>query len=249
MRCLISVVFCLPLILLGVESAENGVDSAPNQVEQSGDTMENKLDSTKNAESNTAESNITDSTKSAESAPEIPPTKEESGFMIGAGVLLGGPIGSNDNIISSLNSSLGNSNSKPLYYGFEVLLGHKTLFGKSGFFGMRLYLDYNYRKMSNFTLTAHFVGLNIDTLFNIYQSNAFKFGLLLGVRSGIGGGLNMKKGDTEVDIDWTVDVNTGLRFVIYDHNAIELLVQPRFGLVFLQGKNSMYGILRYVYTF
>lgn len=166
---------------------------------------------------------------------------------------MGGPIGS---ATSNIGKSLGTSQ-KRFDYGLEVLLGHKTFFGDSGIFGMRLYIDYNYRKSRGVDMTSHILGLNIDTLWNFTQGEVFKIGMLIGVRSGIGfgqfNGCIIYDGEQycggNLDIEWSADLNVGARFVIYDHNAFELLLQPRFGLGVLKGKNSMYGIMRYVYTF
>lgn len=259
----------------GAENINNdNVDSAPKQTEQ-GDKKDakqtdknNKQDkdsNESNGESIKSESKSQDkstdsgestiestdnSTKSAESAPLSPTTKEESGLMIGVGFLMGGKIG---NVERTELNFLINSSTKPFYYGAEVILGHKTFFGESGIFGMRLYLDYNYRRTKGSALSMHFVGLTIDTLFNIYQTEAFKVGVLAGVRSGLGFGLaqcgDMESCKSDMDIDWTADLNIGARMIIYDHNAFEFVLQPRFGLLVLKGKNSMYGIIRYIYTF
>lgn len=276
MRVLLCAIVALPLVLFGVENADNTNTANQKTLDlkdsksDKGD-FKDKKDSKDSSESHesakdSAQDSTQDSTKSpksaqdshkssAESSAESPKdsldsqsitktTKEESGWMLGVGFLMGGSIGEAN---SPLSAYLSNG-SKPFYYGAEVLLGHKTFFGDSGIFGMRLYLDYNYRKTRGTAISAHFLGLNIDTLWNFTQSEVFKIGMLLGVRSGIGYGLgNVNKG--EVDVDWTADLNIGARFVIYDHNAFELLLQPRFGLWVLEGKNSMYGIIRYVYTF
>lgn len=265
MKILLCAIVALPLVLFGVESAESSnlksdKTNVANQKmldlkEDFSDSSDSKVkgDSKDSSESHESQKDLTmesskdalDSTaKSTANSPITKTTKEESGWMIGIGFLMGGPVGKAQ---GELGEYLGGS-TKRFDYGLEVLLGHKTFFDDGGIFGMRLYLDYNYRKTRGMNMSAHFLGLNIDTLFNFTQSEIFKFGMLLGVRSGIGYGLGNVY-NREVDVDWTADLNVGARFVIYDHNAFELLLQPRFGLWILKGKNSMYGIVRYVYTF
>ncbi|MGX3010504.1 outer membrane beta-barrel protein [Helicobacter sp. 23-1044] len=270
---ILSIIFALPLVLFGVENAESVVDSAkdsaPKHIDKKSDKSaeskkESKKDSVKDSAKDdakkSADSAKDDANKGAESTQIAQSTKEESGWMIGVGFLMGGPIGSADEakFFEPYNIS-----QKRFDYGAEVILGHKTFFGESGIFGMRLYFDYNYRRTKDSDLTAHFLGLTIDTLFNIYQTEAFKVGVLAGVRSGFGFGLNHQchketyywSSNEEVcgqglgDIDWTVDLNVGARLIIYDHNAFEFVLQPRFGVWRFKGKNTMYGIVRYIYTF
>lgn len=256
MRILLCAIVALPLVLFGVESAENK-DGASAKIENSSKSdsavpkdkgksksVESSLESQdKSPAESPSKSPQTSLDKSPLESLESPTTKEESGWMIGIGAIMGGPVGKAQGELARLGGS-----TKRFDYGLEVLLGHKTFFDDGGIFGMRLYLDYNYRKTRGTGISAHFVGLNIDTLFNFTQSEIFKFGVLLGVRSGIGYGLgDMYK--MEIDLDWTADLNVGARFVIYDHNAFELLLQPRFGLWILKGKNSIYGIVRYVLHF
>lgn len=273
MKILLCAIVALPLVLFGVESVSSsnlksdktnatnqkmlyskGKSSDSKDKSKSDSTAPNDKSKDKSVESSLesqdkslvespSKSPQTSQDKSPPESLESPTTKEESGWMIGVGFLMGGPVGKTQGFGAYLDGS-----AKRFHYGLEVLLGHKTFFDDGGIFGMRLYLDYNYRKTRGTDMSAHFVGLNIDTLFNFTQSEIFKFGMLLGVRSGIGYGLgDMYK--MEIDLDWTADLNVGARFVIYDHNAFELLLQPRFGLWILKGKNSMYGIVRYVYTF
>lgn len=284
MRVLLCAIVALPLVLFGIENADNTNTANQKTLDlkdsksDKGD-FKDKKDSKDSSESHesakdSAQDSTQDSTKSpksaqdshkssAESSAESPKdsldsqsitktTKEESGWMLGVGFLMGGSIGEAN---SPLSAYLSNG-SKPFYYGAEVLLGHKTFFG-DGLFGMRLYIDYNYRKSRGLEMTSHILGLNIDTLWNFTQGEVFKIGMLLGVRSGIGfgrfNGCIVYDGEEycggNLDIEWSADLNIGARFVIYDHNAFELLLQPRFGLWVLSGKNSMYGIVRYVYTF
>lgn len=283
MKILLCAIVALPLVLFGVESVSSSnlksdKTNATNQKmldskgESSDSKDKSKSDSTApkdKSKDKSAESSLESQDKSLVESPskspktsldkspldslESPTTKEESGWMIGIGAIMGGPIGS---ATSNIGKSLGTSQ-KRFDYGLEVLLGHKTFFGDSGIFGMRLYIDYNYRKSRGVEMSSHILGLNIDTLFNFTQSEIFKFGALLGVRSGIGfgrfNGCIVYDGEQycggNLDIEWSADLNVGARFVIYDHNAFELLLQPRFGLWVLKGKNSMYGIVRYVYTF
>ncbi|MGX2982311.1 outer membrane beta-barrel protein [Helicobacter sp. 23-1045] len=278
---ILRIIFALPLVLFSVENAESTKDStkdsAPQHIDKKSDkSAESKkeskkdsakddakkgADSAKDSAKNPTDSASDDSNKGAESTQIAQSTKEESGWMIGVGFIMGGPIGSADEakFFEPYNIS-----QKRFDYGAEVILGHKTFFGESGIFGMRLYLDYNYRRTKDSDLTAHFLGLTIDTLFNIYQTEAFKVGVLAGVRSGFGFGLNHQchketyvwsDSNEEVcgqglgDIDWTVDLNVGARLIIYDHNAFEFVLQPRFGVWRFKGKNTMYGIIRYIYTF
>ncbi len=273
MKILLCAIVVLPLVLLGVENAENAVNATNQKTLDSknskGDKDDSKdkngkkdlskshesakesaKDSTKDSHDSTADSTI----ESPSDSPITSTTKEESGWMLGIGAIMGGPIG---NATSNIGKSLGTSQ-KRFDYGLEVLLGHKTFFGDSGgIFGMRLYIDYNYRKSHGIDMTSHILGLNIDTLWNFTQGEVFKIGMLIGVRSGIGfgqfNGCIVYDGEQycggNLDIEWSADLNVVVRFVIYDHDAFELLLQPRFGLGVLKGKNSMYGIIRYVYTF
>lgn len=141
-------------------------------------------------------------------------------------------------------------------YGAEVILGHKSFYGDSGIFGLRFYLDYTYHKSK--ISTAHTGGLNLDMLFNFNQHEAFKVGLITGIWAGGGVILYDKKAicsydeyetyTCELGISLAAGANVGLRFVVYDNYAFEVLAQPRFNLLSNQDI-AVLGLLRFIYTF
>ena len=201
-------------------------------------------------------------------------SKEPSGFMLGAGIALGGTIEETDyHTAGSDNYQVDYStNYSRLEYGGELLLGYKWMFGESGYFGMRLYGRYEFlfSTAGLNPVDAHNGSLNLDLLFNFNRHRTFKAGLILGLNFGVGGTnyandrmcgnnydkLNYSAPDgtqptweacEPTEINLTIGGNLGFRFVIYDKNAIELIVQPR--LDFVSGNTQVIGLARYIYTF
>lgn len=198
-------------------------------------------------------------------------SKEPSGFMLGAGIALGGTIEEMDNhTAGSGDYQVGYSTnySRP-EYGGELLLGYKWMFGESGYFGMRLYGRYEFlfSTAGLNPVDAHNGSLNLDLLFNFNRHRNVKVGFVLGLHAGFGGtnyaydrmcGNNYAEGGgttmsptweacDPTEINLTIGGNLGFRFVIYDKNAIELIVQPR-GDIFY-GNTQVIGLARYIYTF
>lgn len=201
-------------------------------------------------------------------------SKEPSGFMLGAGIALGGTIAETDNhTAGSGDYQVGYStNYSRLEYGGELLLGYKWMFGENGYFGMRLYGRYEFlfSTAGLNPVDAHNGSLNLDLLFNFNRHRTFKAGLILGLHAGFGATnykyyrmcgnnydkLNYSAPDgtqptweacDPTEINLTIGGNLGFRFVIYDKNAIELIVQPR-GDIFY-GNTQVIGLARYIYTF
>lgn len=221
--------------------------------------------------------------------------KEPDGFFIGIGGVLAKPLGNNeysrDITVATYygyNDSLVVIGSRYTIYrlyaeynptnvdgGVSALLGYKHFFGE-GTFGMRYYLDYNARFLD--LLTSHNWTFNWDMLLNFVKTKAFKFGMILGIGYGIVYERVNKDYCTyfkDCDIiGESIKGNFGLRFVIYDNSAIEVLFQPQYsGKIFtLMRQNSynygyynsysnaedllngisetaMIGTLRFIYTF
>lgn len=201
-------------------------------------------------------------------------SKEPSGFMLGAGIALGGTIEETDyHTAGSGNYQVDYStNYSRLEYGGELLLGYKWMFGESGYFGMRLYGRYEFlfSTAGLNPVDAHNGSLNLDLLFNFNRHRTFKAGLILGLHAGFGatnykydrmceaGSWSIEAGNgyssgtnyelcEPTEINLTIGGNLGFRFVIYDKSAIELIVQPR-GDIFY-GNTQVIGLARYIYTF
>lgn len=210
----------------------------------------------------------------SETAQNSPYSKEPSGFMLGAGIALGGTIDETEyHTAGSGNYQVDYStNYSRFEYGGELLLGYKWMFGDSGYFGMRLYgrYDFLFSTAGLNPVDAHNGSLNLDLLFNFNRHRTFKAGLVLGLHAGFGGtnyaidrmcsnnydtlnysapGGNQPTWEAcePTEINLTIGGNFGLRFVIFDKNAIELIVQPR-GDIFY-GNTQVLGFARYVYTF
>lgn len=200
-------------------------------------------------------------------------SKEPSGFILGAGIALGGTIEETnyDTAVAGDYRVDYSTNYSRLEYGGELLLGYKWMFGENGYFGMRLYGRYEFlfSTAGINPVDAHNGSLNLDLLFNFNRHRTFKAGLILGLHAGFGGtnykydrmcGNNYDKLNSAPDgtqptwgacepteINLTIGGNLGFRFVIYDKNAIELIVQPR-GDIFY-GNTQVIGLARYIYTF
>lgn len=214
--------------------------------------------------------------------------KEPNGFFIGIGGILAKPSGNADGYSRDITVATyyGYNTITRLYAkynptdfdgGVSALLGYKWFFG-GGTFGMRLYLDYNARFLE--ILTSHnFSLVNWDMLFNFAKTKAFKFGIILGLGYGIVYERVNKNYCTYFEdcniIGESIRGNFGLRFVIYDNSAIELLFQPQYsGTIFANSRQDSYnydyynnsysnaenllngisetamiGTLRFVYTF
>ena len=162
-------------------------------------------------------------------------------------------------------------------YGGELLLGYKWFFGERGIFGMRLYGRYEFlfSTAGINPVNAHNGSLNYDLMFNFNQHRAFKAGMFFGLH--LGGGVTNYKYDRMCSNNYaegggmpygpaptweacdssesnlTIGGNIGFRFVIFDKNAIELVVQPRYdifsGSSFDGSKTQVLGFARYIYTF
>ena len=263
MKILLYAILSLPLILLGVENAEN----VSNQTIQSTNT---KLFQT----------NGTTSEKFKKIRPKGLKTKEPDGFMLGIGNVFGGVIGVNpyynhgfaNNVIPFFETS----RVTPLS-GVELLLGYKWFFGEKGVFGMRLYGRYEF--LYEISAMTNHGSLNYDLLFNFNQNQPFKAGMILGILFG-GGRTDYLLADRTTedgyimqefelnntyDTKFSVGVNIGFRFVIFDRSAIEILFQPQFNIrdkFVYEGQNlheyrdiklgseiSLLGMMRFIYTF
>ena len=191
-------------------------------------------------------------------------SKEPSGFMLGAGIALGGTIEETDyHTAGSGDYQVGYSTnySRP-EYGGELLLGYKWMFGENGYFGMRLYGRYEFlfSTAGLNPVDAHNGSLNLDLLFNFNRHRTFKAGLILGLHAGFGATNYENDRACYIDADtgaWEAceptelniafGGNLGFRFVIYDKSAIELIMQPRGDIVY--GNTQVIGLARYIYTF
>lgn len=179
--------------------------------------------------------------------------KEPDGFFIGIGGVLAKPSG---------NGEYSRDITVATYYGYDTiyrlyakynptdfdggvsaLLGYKWFFGGGGF-GMRYYLDYNARFLE--LLTSHNFTANFDMLFNFVKTRPFKFGMILG----LGYGLVYERVNKDYCayfedcniIGESIRGNFGLRFVIYDNSAIEVLFQPQYsGTIFANSRQNSYN--------
>lgn len=163
--------------------------------------------------------------------------------------------------------------------GGELLAGWKWFFGQRGKFGMRLYGRYEF--IYALTAMTNHGSLNYDLLFNFNTNRPFKVGMFLGMF--IGGGRTdylletrevpmeyyTKQEDVNLnntyDTKFSVGLNIGFRFVIFDRSAIEILFQPQFNIrdkfvyegfnlhenrdIKLGNEISLLGMTRFVYTF
>lgn len=184
--------------------------------------------------------------------------KEPDGFFIGIGGVLAKPSGNADGysrditVATAAYGNLFNMQILRLYAkynptdfdgGVSALLGYKWFFGGGGF-GMRYYLDYNARFLE--LLTSHNFTANFDMLFNFVKTRPFKFGMILG----IGYGLVYERVNKDYCklfedcniISESIKGNFGLRFVIYDNSAIEVLFQPQYsGTIFANSRQNSYN--------
>lgn len=206
-------------------------------------------------------------------AQNSPYSKEPSGFMLGAGLALGGTIEETNYHTAGTNIKVHYStNYSRFEYGGELMLGYKWIFGENGYFGMRLYgqYDFLFSTAGLNPVDAHNGSLNLDLLFNFNRHRKFKAGLVLGLHAGFGAtnyaydrmcGNNYDQLDysgnnngiqptweacDNTAINLTIGGNFGFRFVILDNHAIELIIQPR-GDIY--GNTQVLGFARYVYTF
>lgn len=210
---------------------------------------------------------------------------ETSGFMIGVGANIGYPFDSTRTIGGSYNYDGykvwwdKQYELTKLNYGVNTLLGYKWFF--TYVFGLRLYVDYNARFLD--AVVSHNIIANLDFMFNIFNTQSFKFGLFFG--GGIGGTaeqVNMKYcllypelSCEKVLSAFSGNLNFGLRFVINNNSAIEVLTQlfiargdypykyydlfvrydPKYSNVTLKDNKhaiseiEVFGALRFVYTF
>lgn len=269
MKILLCAILSLPLILLGTEFAENAInaDSTANQTTQSTNIKLFQTDSTK-------------SEKSKKIRPKGLKTKEPDGFMLGIGNVFGGVIGTTPQDNDYLNViDLETSRVTPLS-GVELLLGYKWFFGEKGVFGMRLYGRYEF--LYELSAMTNHGSLNYDLLFNFNQNQPFKAGMILGIL--VGGGRTDYMWNTiekptdygyttqedvnlnnTYDTKFSVGLNIGFRFVIFDRSAIEILFQPQFNIrdkfvyegfnlhedrnIKLGNEISLLGMTRFIYTF
>ena len=270
MKILLCAILSLPLILFGVENTTNA-------------------DSTETTKPTNIKLFQTDSTKSEKSKkirPKGLKTKEPDGFMLGIGNVFGGVIGDtpqyNDGYSTQNAIELETHRAAPLS-GVELLLGYKWFFGEKGVFGMRLYGRYEF--LYEISAMTNHGSLNYDLLFNFNQHQSFKAGMILGIL--VGGGRTdylwetreVTKGfdygtyTTQEDVNlnntydtkFSVGLNIGFRFVIFDRSAIEILFQPQFNIrdkfvyegfnlhenrdIKLGNEISLLGMTRFIYTF
>lgn len=269
MKILLCAILSLPLILLGTENAEN-MENMANQTTQSTNIKLFQTDSTK-------------SEKSKKIRPKGLKTKEPDGFMLGIGNVFGGVL-STAPYSDGISLDLETSRVTPLS-GVELLLGYKWFFGEKGVFGMRLYGRYEF--LYELSAMTNHGSLNYDLLFNFNQNQPFKAGMILGILVGggrtdylwdtrevykeyIGGGggyttqedVNL---NNTYDTKFSVGLNIGFRFVIFDRSAIEILFQPQFNIrdkfvyegfnlhedrnIKLGNEISLLGMTRFIYTF
>lgn len=267
MKILLCAILSLPLILFGVENTTNA-------------------DSTETTKPTNIKLFQTDSTKSEKSKkirPKGLKTKEPDGFMFGIGNVFGGVIGTTPQYNNYFNVvDLETSRVTPLS-GVELLLGYKWFFGEKGVFGMRLYGRYEF--LYELSAMTNHGSLNYDLLFNFNQNQAFKAGMILGILVGggrtdylwdsrevtkdYGGGTYTTYEDVyfnnTYDTKFSVGLNIGFRFVIFDRSAIEILFQPQFNIrdkfvyegfnlhenrdISLGNEISLLGMTRFIYTF
>lgn len=277
MKMLFCAILALPLVAFGVE---NAVDSADSTDTTSESTNIKTFDST-GAKSG--------SKKFRQKGLK---TKEPDGFMLGIGNVFGGTIGIDPYDKATKQTIFGNNSDFALetsrivpLSGVELLLGYKWFFGESGKFGMRLYGRYAFL-YELIAMTNHF-SVNYDLLFNFNQNKPFKFGMILGIL--LGGertdylykygtkvsscGLYCTSSETgyvfklnnTYDTKFSLGVNIGFRFVIYDRSAIEILFQPQFNFrdkfvyeglklheindISTGSEISLMGMTRFIYTF
>ena len=267
MKILLYAILSLPLILLGVENAENA-NNAENVANQTTQSTNIKLFQTDG----------TTSEKFKKIRPKGLKTKEPDGFMLGIGNVFGGVIGIDPySKYSTQDAIMETSRVTPLS-GVELLLGYKWFFGEKGVFGMRLYGRYEFLYELSTAMTNH-GSLNYDLLFNFNQNQPFKAGMILGILFG-GGRTDYLLADRTTedgyimqefelnntyDTKYSVGVNIGFRFVIFDRSAIEILFQPQFNIrdkFVYEGQNlheyrdiklgseiSLLGMMRFIYTF
>lgn len=203
-------------------------------------------------------------------------TKETSGFMLGLGNVFGytlaGSVYGYYGLYGYYNAGFNTSRAEVL--GGELLAGWKWFFGQRGKFGMRLYGRYEF--IYALTAMTNHGSLNYDLLFNFNTNRPFKAGMFLGML--IGGGrtdyscLSFYEGDTiygscsdfshnTYDTKFSIGLNLGFRFVIFDHSAIELVLHPRYNFVpkfvvdkfeypnATKNEISFIGMMRFIYTF
>lgn len=184
--------------------------------------------------------------------------KEPNGFFIGIGGVLAKPSGNADGYSRDItvdtyydcyNGIFGvNCNVTRLYAkynpinvdgGISALLGYKWFFGE-GTWGLRSYLDYNARFLD--LLTSHNFTANLDILINLYKTQAFKFGIIVGMGYGLVYERVNKDYCNLFDncdiVGESIKGNFGLRFVIYNNSAIEVLFQPQYSGKLFARRNS-----------
>lgn len=260
MKKLLCVILALPLVVFGVENALDSADST--DLTRKGTNIKT-FDSVGAKSGNTASKMRTRQILLNDNE-----TKEPSGFMLGAGLTLGGLIDMRGD--EYMGYAIDNSRFE---YGGELMLGYKWFFGERGIFGMRLYADYNFLFSTDGInpVDAHNGSLNYDFMFNFNQYRPFKVGIFFGIHTGAGAtnykydrlceagswsswdGVNGHQSGTNYElcsnpeINLTFGGNFGLRFVIYDRSAIELAVQPRYEI--FENDLHILGMTRFIYTF
>ncbi len=251
MKKLLCVILALPLVVFGVENAVDSADSTD---------LTRKGTNIKTFDSVGAKSGNTASKTRTRQMLDNNKTKEPSGFMLGAGLTLGGLIDVETYFGYATNDA------SRFEYGGELMLGYKWFFGERGIFGMRLYADYNFLFSTDGInpVDAHNGSLNYDFMFNFNQYRPFKVGIFFGIHTGAGAtnykydrmceaGIWKVNGNTYTkiysnpEINLTFGGNFGLRFVIYDRSAIELAVQSRSDIFELDV--HILGMTRFIYTF
>lgn len=276
MKKLLCVILALPLVVFGVENAVDSADSTD---------LPRKGTNIKTFDSVSAKGRGKFRQKGLK-------TKEPDGFMLGIGNVFGGTIGIDPYDKATGQTIFGNksyfaletSRVVPLS-AVELLFGYKWFFGESGKFGMRLYGRYAFL-YELIAMTNHF-SVNYDLLFNFNQNQPFKFGMILGIA--LGGervdylykygtkesscGLNCTEIETgyvftlnnTYDTKFSLGVNIGFRFVIFDRSAIELVFTPQFNFrdkfvyegiklhemsgISTGSEISLMGMTRFIYTF
>lgn len=172
MKKLLCVILALPLVMFGVENAVDSADSTD---------LTRKGTNIKTFDSVGANSRNTISKTHTRQMLDNNETKEPSGFMLGAGLTLGGLIDVETYFGYATNASR-------FEYGGELMLGYKWFFGERGIFGMRLYADYNFLFSTDGInpVDAHNGSLNYDFMFNFNQYRPFKVGIFFGIHTGAG---------------------------------------------------------------
>lgn len=257
MKKLLCVILALPLVVFGVENAVDSADSTD---------LTCKGTNIKTFDSVGANSRNTISKTHTRQMLDNNETKEPSGFMLGAGLTLGGLIDVETYFGYATNASR-------FEYGGELMLGYKWFFGERGIFGMRLYADYNFLFSTDGInpVDAHNGSLNYDFMFNFNQYRPFKVGIFFGIHTGAGAtnykydrmceagswsswdGVNGHQSGTNYELCSNPEINLtfgaifGLRFVIYNRSAIELAVQPRYEI--FENDLHILGMTRFIYTF